>query len=93
MVFIIWLLPMQRYLVAVLEWTRGLGVWGIVIVALTHSCLGALSSGLGSNSGSRLPFWCDYRLQNRVGWQHIGSSSRILGRQNGRPAFSGKESG
>ena len=33
---IIWLLPIRSYLVTILEWTRGLGLWGPVVVILAY---------------------------------------------------------
>ena len=33
----VWLLPLKQYMVAVLEWTQGLGAWGPVFVVIFMS--------------------------------------------------------
>ncbi|MEW6532195.1 MAG: FAD-containing oxidoreductase [Thermodesulfobacteriota bacterium] len=35
-VLALWFLPLKQYVIAVLEWTQGLGVWGPIVVALFY---------------------------------------------------------
>jgi len=61
----LWLLPVRHYLVAVLEWTRGLGAWGPVFVAVFYvvACIlflpgSALTLGAGFLFGVPVGLLC-----------------------------------
>ena len=36
LIIVIWALPVRSYLVGILEWTRGLGIWAPLVVILAY---------------------------------------------------------
>lgn len=94
-VALIWLLPVRSYLVSILEWTRGLGVWGGLVIILAYIAATVLFV-----PGSVLTLGSGFLFGVVVGtiWASIGSTlgaaaAFLVGRTLARDWVSRKVSG